>query len=78
VSIFSATLKSAITPSFIGGDYIPRRPTQHIPGFASDSDDLTGILIDGDDRGLVDDNALATRENQSVGCAEVDGEVGRE
>jgi hypothetical protein len=56
---------------------------QHGLGFVADG--LDGLLAvgaafmaDGDDRGLVQDDALAAHVNQGVGGAKVDGEVGGE
>ena len=85
LSICSVTVKSAITPSFIG------RMASMLPGtlpsiaLASCADGLDRLLAvraafvaDGDHRGLVEHDALAAHVDQRVGGAEVDGEVRRE
>ena len=36
-----------------------------------------GALLDGDDRGLVDDDALAAHGDERVGGTEVDGKIAR-
>ena len=48
---------------------------QHLLGLFADGFHFTGVLVDGDDGGLVDDDALAGGEDQGVGGAEIDGQV---
>jgi hypothetical protein len=72
-------VKSAITPSFIG------RMAVMCPGvrpsmFLASAPTATMILpprsvLDGDDGGFVQDDALATDVDQRVGRAQVDGQV---
>ena len=81
LSICSVTVKSAMTPSFIGRmtvmrpapcrafPWLPCRP----PGWSSWHSGR--LQADGDDRRLVEDDALAAHVDQRVGGTEVDGEV---
>ena len=62
----------------LDGDDVAGSASEHVFGFAADGDDFAAVLVDGHDGGLVDDDALAARENQCVGGAEVNGEVGRQ
>src|SRR6266702_3982104 len=71
VSIFSVTLKSAMTPSFMG--LMATTLLGRTPG---NDNHISAGLVDGHDRGLVDDNALAVREHQRVRGAQIDREVG--
>src|SRR5208337_182855 len=60
------------------GDDVAWRAPQHILGFASHRLDFSADLIDGDDGGFVNHNALAPRENKGVGGPKVNREVGGE
>ena len=82
LSICSVTVKSAITPSFIG------RMTVMLPGALPSISlaslptawiDFLGVgaafEADRDDRWLIEDDAATAHINERVGRAEVDGEV---
>jgi hypothetical protein len=59
-----------------------RSPPQHLLGGAADrlpvEEDMTGALLDGHDRRLVEDDALSVDAHHRVGGPEVDSQVGRE
>ena len=76
--MLSVTLKSAITPSFMGlmATMLPGVRPEHLLGFLADGFHFTGVLVDGDDGRLVDDDALALGEDQCIGRAEIDGQIG--
>ena len=85
LSICSVTVKSAMTPSFIGriASMLPgtlpsmalaSRPTAWITFLPL----RAAFVADGDDRRLVEHDALVADEDQGVGGAEVDRQVGRE
>ena len=80
-SIFSVTVKSAITPSFIGrmAVMLPGvRPSMFLASVPTASIFLPPrrrLVADRDDRGLVEDDALAAHVDEGVGGAEVDREV---
>ena len=57
---------------------LPGRATQHLLGFLAHGFHLAGILVDRDDRRLIDHDAFALGEDQRVRGAQVDGEIGRE
>src|SRR5207244_4156946 len=57
------------------GPHMPGRPPEHCLGVASYCDDGLVGFVDGDDGGLVEDDAHATPEHQGVRCAEVDREI---
>ena len=61
----------------LDGDDVARRASEHLFCFAADSHDFSAGLVDGHDRGLVNDNTFAVREDQRVCRAQIDGEVGR-
>ena len=61
----------------LDGDDVARRAAQHLFRFFADGFDFAGVLVDGDDRRLVDHDAFAARVDQRVSGAEVDGEVAR-
>ena len=46
----------------------------HLAGFLADGHRLAGMLVERDDRRLVDDD-LAVVDYDRVGCAEVDGQL---
>ena len=54
---------------------LPGRAAEHLLRFLADGFHFAGVLVDGDDRRLVDDDALAARVDQRVGRAQVDGQV---
>ncbi len=81
--ICSVITKSAITPSFIGriAVDVAGHLAEHGLGLAAHGLDhllavRTAFVTDGDHRGFVEDDALVTGEDQGVGGAEVDREVG--
>ena len=55
-----------------------RRAPEHLPGIIADGFDCPGLGVEGDERGLVDDDPSSEGEDTGVGCAEIDGEVGAE
>ena len=59
----------------LDGHDVAGRAAQHLLGLLAHGFHFTGILVDGHDRWLVDNNALAGREDQRVGGAEIDGQV---
>jgi hypothetical protein len=61
----------------LDGDNVARSSSQHLLGFFADGLHLIGLRIDGNDRRLVDDDALATRVHQRVGRAQVDRQIVR-
>ena len=61
----------------LDGHDVAGRAAEHVLGFFADGFDFAGVLVDGDDGGLVDDDAFAGREDEGVGGAEVDGQVAR-
>ena len=50
----------------LDGDDIARSASEHFLGLFANRLDLAGILVNGDDGGLVDDDAFATRVHQCV------------
>ncbi len=62
----------------LDGDDVAGSTAEHLLGLFADGFDFAGVLVDGDDGGLVDDDALAARIHKRVGGAEVDGEVAGE
>ena len=57
---------------------LPGVRPEHLLGFLADRFHLAVVLVDGDDGGFVDDNALALGVDQRIGGAKVDGEIGGE
>ena len=57
---------------------LPGRAAQHLLGLFADGFDFTGVLVDGDDGGLVDHDALAAGIDERVGGSEIDGEIAGE
>ena len=51
---------------------------EHLLGFPADGLDLAGLLIDGDDRRLADDDAAALQYTKRVRRSQIDGEIVRE
>ena len=54
------------------GDDAVRRSAEHALRLEADALDLLGLAVDGDDRGLVQDDALTLHIDEGVGGAEVD------
>ena len=77
-SIFSATSKFAMTPSFIGPHRVDpiRRTAEHHLGLAADAHDVPGMVYGGDRR-LIEHHPFALDEDEGVGGAEVHGHLGR-
>ena len=82
LSICSVTVKSAITPSFIGrmAMMLPGVLAEHLLGRQADRLDRllavgAAFLTDRDDRGFVQHDAFAAHVDQRVGGAEVDREI---
>ena len=69
-----------MTPSFSGRMALMwfGRAAHHPLGLEPDGDRAAVVDVDGDDRRLVEDDALAADVDQGVGGAEVDGEVATE
>ena len=61
----------------LDGHHVARRAAEHFLGFAADGDDFAADFVDGDDRGLVDDDAFAVGEDQGVRRSQIDRQVGR-
>ena len=60
---------------------VPGRAAEHLFGLAADGEDLVAparVLLDGDDRGLARDDALALHVDEGVRRAEIDREIVRE
>ena len=57
------------------GDDIGRGAADHPLGLGADGQHLLGLLVDGDDGRLVDDDALAAHQDEGIGGAEVDADV---
>ena len=56
-------------------DDVARRAADHLPRVVPEREHLVGAAVHGDDRRLVEDDALAARVHEGVRGAEVDGEV---
>jgi hypothetical protein len=79
-SIFSVTFEvgdDAVLHRLDRHDVAGRAP-EHLLGFLADRLNLAGHLVNGNDRGLVDDNALAARVDARIGGAEIDSEIAAE
>ena len=59
------------------GDDVAGRAAQHFLRLLPDGFYLTGILVDSNNGRFVDYNAFASREDQRVGGAEIDGQIAR-
>ena len=66
----------AVLHGLDGHDVAGRAP-QHLLGLLAHGFHLAGVLVDGHDGGLVDNNALAGRVDQGVGGAQINGQVAR-
>src|ERR1700676_4407862 len=77
---FFGNFKISDHPIFHGldGHHVTGSAAKHVFGFAADRDDFAAGLIDGDDGGLVHDDAFAMRKDQGVRGAQIDGQVGGE
>ena len=62
----------------LDGDDVTRRAAEHLFRFLADGFNFTGVLVNGDDGRLVDDDAFAARIDERVGGAEIDGQVAGE
>src|SRR5207247_630483 len=56
-------------------DDIGGRAPDHLFRLDPDLEDLFGLLFDGDDRGLVDDDALAAHEHKRVRRSEINADI---
>jgi hypothetical protein len=54
---------------------VSKSATDHLLGFGPDRQDAAGRLVDGDDRGLVEDDAAPAHIDEGVGRAEIDGHI---
>ncbi len=61
----------------LDGHDVAGRAAQHLLGFLAHRFHFAGVLVDGHNGGLVDNNALAGREDQGVGGAQIDGQIAR-
>ena len=61
----------------LDGHDVAGRAAQHLLGLLAHGFHFAGVLVDGHDGGLVDHDALAGREDQGVGGAQIDGQVAR-
>ena len=83
-SIFSVTVKSAMTPSFIGRIAVMWpgvRPSMFLASVPTASMILPprdGLLANRDDRRLVEHDALAADVDQRIGGAQIDRQIVRE
>ena len=62
----------------LDGDDVAGRAAKHFFRLFADRFDLGGVLVDGHDGRLVDDDAFATRVYERVGGPEIDGQVAGE
>ncbi len=60
------------------GDDVARRAAQHLLGLFAHGFHFARVLVDGDNGGLVDDNAFALGKDQRIRGAEINGKIGRE
>ncbi len=61
----------------LDGHDVAGRAPQHLLGFFAHGFHFAGVFVDGDNRGLIDDDALAGRVDQSIGGAQIDGQIAR-
>ena len=68
---------SVIVPARSGrtATHVPRVAPDHLPGLLAHREDLPGAAVHRDDRGLVEDDALALPVDERVRGAEVDREI---
>ena len=59
----------------LDGHDVAGRAAQHLFGFLAHGLDFAGVLVDGDDGGLIDHDALAPCVHQRVGRPQVDGKI---
>src|SRR6185369_4163479 len=62
----------------LDGDNVAGGAAEHFLGFLADGFHVAVVLVDGDDGGLVHDDAAALRVNQRVRRSQVDGQVAGE
>ena len=74
---FLGDVKIGNHPIFHGfdGHYVAGSPAQHFLGLMANGFYLSGVSIDGNNGGFVDDDSLSAGVNQCVGSAEIDGKV---
>ena len=65
----------AVLERVLGGERLGR-VVDHVLRLVADGENAMGALLDGDDRGLVDDDALARHRDERVRGSKVDGHVG--
>ena len=61
----------------LDGHDVAGSAAQHVLGFLAYRFHLTGVFVDGHDRGLVDNNALTGGEDQCVGGPKIDSQIAR-
>jgi len=62
----------------LDSDDVAGSAAQHLFRFLAHSFYFTRVLVDGDDGGFVDDDALAARIHQGIGGAEIDSQIAGE
>ena len=65
----------AVFERMLGGERLGR-VVDHVLRLVADGENAMGALLDGDDRGLVDDDALARHRDERVRGSKVDGHIG--
>ena len=60
---------------WLDSDDVTRRAAQHLFRFFAYGLYLAGVLVDGDNGGLVDHDALAPRVHQRVGRPQIDRQI---
>ena len=68
-----------MTPVLQGtnGHDVAGRTAEHALCLDTDRQDALVVLVDGDNRGLANDDALAAHGDKRIGGAEVDGKIAR-
>ena len=64
----------AVLHGLDGHDVAGRAP-EHLFGFFAHRFHFTGVLVNGDDGRLVDDDALSLGVDESIGRTQIDGQV---
>ena len=62
----------------LDGHNVAGGAAQHLLGLSAHGLHLAGVLVDGHNGGLIDNDSLAGREDQGVGGAEIDGQIAGE